>query len=95
MRYNVQSFPVGTSMGRFHATKMGDQVPVLGQEITEDPETVKQRKKGMMIQWNTDSVYTMALWSGKRLKTIFSNREFVCFSSLLSQRTPIGANGRC
>ncbi len=82
-------------MDRFHVTKMGDQVPVLGQEITEDPETVKQRKKGVNIQWNTDSVYTMALWSGKRLKTIFSNREFACFSSLQSQRMPIGANGRC
>ena len=50
-------------MDRFHATKIGDTLPILGQEIIEDSETIKQRKKGMKINWNTDSVYTMALWS--------------------------------
>jgi len=55
-------------MDRFNVTNIGDPLPILGQEITEDPETLKQRKKGMKIQWNTNSVYTMALWSGKRCK---------------------------
>ena len=57
------SFPVGTSMDRFSATKVGEPLPILGQEIVEDPETIKQRKKGMKIEWRTDEVYTMALWS--------------------------------
>lgn len=82
-------------MDRFNATKIGDQLPILGQEITEDPETIKQRKKGMKIQWNTDSVYTMALWSGKRLRSMLNNLSFACFSSSLLQPTLIGANGRC
>jgi len=58
------SFPVGTSMDRFTATRVGEQpLPVLGQEVVEDPETMKERKKGKKIEWSTDYVYTMSLWS--------------------------------
>eukprot|EP00804_Cyclotella_cryptica_P002729 CCRYP_009644-RB/>CCRYP_009644-RB protein AED:0.18 eAED:0.18 QI:322/1/1/1/0.75/0.8/5/1125/1593 len=57
------SFPLGTSMDRFVATKPGDQVPQLGKEIFEDPEAMKRRKRGGQIDWNTNDVYTMALWS--------------------------------
>ena len=55
-------------MDRFNATKLGEPVPLLGQEIVENPETMKQRKKVGEIEWSTDYVYTMALWSGKRTK---------------------------
>jgi hypothetical protein len=57
------AFPVGTSMDRFVATKPGDKAPKLGKEIFEDPDTMKKRKKGAQIEWNTDDTYTMALWS--------------------------------
>mmetsp|Transcript_31229 Transcript_31229/g.66068 ORF Transcript_31229/g.66068 Transcript_31229/m.66068 type:complete len:1880 (+) Transcript_31229:299-5938(+) len=59
------SFPVGTSMDRFHAAKVdgGESLPVLGQEIPEDAESMKLRKKGAKIEWNMGCVYTMALWS--------------------------------
>ncbi len=52
-------------MDRFNATKLGDPLPLLGQAILEDAETMKQRKKGGKIEWSTEYVYTMALWSGK------------------------------
>ena len=39
------SFPVGTSMDRFTATRVGEPLPVLGEEVVEDPETMKERKK--------------------------------------------------
>jgi len=57
------SFPVGTSMDRFTATKRGEPVPELGKEIVEDRDTMKERKKGKKIEWNVDDVYTMAIWS--------------------------------
>jgi hypothetical protein len=57
------SFPVGTSMDRLNATKVGDALPTLGGEIPEDPEVMKVRKKGTPIEWSMDNVYTMALWS--------------------------------
>ena len=57
------SFPLGTSMDRFHVTKPGEEMPVLGQEVMEDAEQMKLRKKGKQIEWNTDNVYTMAVWS--------------------------------
>lgn len=50
-------------MDRFSATKLGEPLPVLGQEVIEDPGRIKERKKGMKIEWDTDHVYTMALWS--------------------------------
>ena len=47
-------------------TKLGEQSPLFGKAISEDTEMMKQRKKGGTIEWSTDYVYTMALWSGKR-----------------------------
>jgi hypothetical protein len=55
-------------MDRFNATKLGEPLPSLGRAISEDPEMTKQRKKGAKIDWSTDYVYTMALWSGKKTK---------------------------
>jgi hypothetical protein len=55
-------------MDRFNATKVGEPLPLLGQAISEDTDMMKQRKKGGRIEWSTDYVYTMALWSGKRTK---------------------------
>lgn len=60
---SLMSFPLGTSMDRFCVTHQGSPLPVLGEEIVEDPEALKQRKKGAKIQWSTDVTYTMALWS--------------------------------
>ena len=58
------SFPVGSSMDRFCVSKAGDPLPILGQEIKEDDEFLKQRKKGgMKILWSTEHVYTLGLWS--------------------------------
>lgn len=57
------SFPLGTSMDRFTSTKPGQPLPKLGQEIMENVDTMRQRKKGMKIEWNVDDVYTMAIWS--------------------------------
>ena len=62
------SFPVGTFMDRFNATNIGEPLPSLGRAIYEDPEVTKQRMNGAKIEWSTDYVYTMALWSGKRTK---------------------------
>ena len=50
-------------MDRFNATLIGEPLPILGQEIVEDHEMIKQRKKGTKIEWSTDYVYTMAIWS--------------------------------
>jgi hypothetical protein len=50
-------------MDRFRVTKPGEELPVLGQEVMEDAELMKLRKKGKQIEWNTDNVYTMAVWS--------------------------------
>ncbi|KAL7498709.1 hypothetical protein ACHAWT_008068 [Skeletonema menzelii] len=57
------SFPVGTSMDRFTATKPGQPLPELGKEIVENKDDMKERKKGKKIDWNLDDVYTMSLWS--------------------------------
>jgi len=57
------SFPVGTSMDRFNAARPGEPLPVLGKEVVEDAESMKLRKRGAQIEWNTESTYTMALWS--------------------------------
>ena len=61
--FPVYFIPVGTSMDRFMATKPGENIPKLGNEVVEDPDIAKKRKKGMQIEWNTEDVYTMALWS--------------------------------
>lgn len=57
------SFPIGTSMDRFAVTKPGESVPNLGEEVIEDVDTMRQRKKGKKIEWNVNDVYTMAVWS--------------------------------
>lgn len=81
------SFPVATSMDRFNATKVGDPLPPLGQAILEDAESMKLRKKGGKIEWSTDYVYTMALWSGKSMLE-FLQRVFTCQteSKILNRR---------
>lgn len=59
------SFPVGSSMDRFVASKPGEEVPTLGKEIYEDSDMLKRRKRGEKgaVVWNTEDTYTMALWS--------------------------------
>ena len=59
------SFPVGSSMDRFVASRPGEEVPCLGREIWEDPDRLKRRKRGEkgVVVWNTEDTYTMALWS--------------------------------
>ena len=61
---SYSSFPVGTSMDRFTVSKPGEPLPELGRDIIEDEATMKERKRGKtIIEWNTDDVYTMSLWS--------------------------------
>lgn len=63
-RPSYLSFPVGTSMDRFSATKPGQSdLPELGKDIVESKESMKQRKKGEKIDWNVDDVYTMSFGS--------------------------------
>eukprot|EP00985_Skeletonema_marinoi_P021432 scaffold13148_cov123-Skeletonema_marinoi.AAC.1 len=63
-RPSYLSFPVGTSMDRFTATKPGESnMPELGKDIVENKESMQQRKKGKKIEWNVDDVYTMSFSS--------------------------------
>lgn len=59
------SFPVEASMDRIVISKPGDELPKLGQELMETPESVKRRRKlgAGCIDWNTEDTYTMCLWS--------------------------------
>jgi len=57
------SFTVEGSMDRLVVTKPGGKPPTLGGEIYEDPESIKKRKKGGRIDWNTQDTYTFSLWS--------------------------------
>ena len=57
------SFTVEGSLDRLVVTKPGQKPPELGKPIHEDPESIKRRKKGVLIDWNTKDTYTMALWS--------------------------------
>jgi hypothetical protein len=57
------AFLVEDGLNRLVTTKPGETPPVLGTEIVEDAESLKKRKKGIPIEWNTDDTYTMALWS--------------------------------
>ena len=57
------SFPVEMSMDRVVVTKPDDTPPALGGIINEDPEAMRHRKKGGLIDWNTNDTYTMALWT--------------------------------
>jgi hypothetical protein len=84
-------------MDRFNATKLGDPLPLLGQAILEDAETMKQRKKGGKIEWSTDYVYTMALWSGKRTeisKSVIIVSLNLTFSIAMIKPTLIGVIGK-
>lgn len=65
-RPSYLSFPVGTSMDRFTATKPGQEqvdLPELGKNILENKESVLLRKKGKKIDWNVEDVYTMSFSS--------------------------------
>lgn len=57
------SFPVELSMDRLVVSKPGETIPVLGGAIHEDPEAMKHRKKGGLIDWNLEDTYSMALWT--------------------------------
>eukprot|EP00934_Nitzschia_sp_Nitz4_P005934 Nitzschia sp. Nitz4//scaffold143_size57137//47798//52921//NITZ4_006522-RA/size57137-processed-gene-0.41-mRNA-1//1//CDS//3329536470//5924//frame0 len=57
------SFTVEYSLDRLVVTKPGEKPPELGNAIVEDPEALKQRKKGAPVDWNLEDTYTMALWS--------------------------------
>ena len=57
------AFKVDGSMDRIVATKPGKEPPKLGQAIHEDPESIKRRKRGGAVDWNTKDTYTMALFS--------------------------------
>jgi hypothetical protein len=57
-------FPVEMGFDRLVVTKPGQLIPKLGEDIEEDPEMVKQRKKGLVtIDWNTEDTYTFSVWS--------------------------------
>ena len=56
------AFTVDASMDALVATKPGDPLPKLGEAIQEDSESLRYRKRGGKINWNTDDVYTMGLW---------------------------------
>ena len=57
------SFTVEGSLDRLVISKPGEKVPQLGTVIHEDPESIKRRKKGGLVDWNLQDTYTMALWS--------------------------------
>ena len=57
------AFTVEGSMDRLVVTKPGETPPTLGGLIYEDPESIKRRKKGGTVDWNTQDTYTLALWS--------------------------------
>jgi hypothetical protein len=79
-------------MDRFNATKLGEPLPSLEREISEDPE------KGANIEWSTDYVYTMALWRVVReQETALWLRLLFChltFATTTVKPMPIGAIGR-
>ena len=56
------AFTVDASMDALVATKPGNPLPKLGEAIQEDSESLRYRKRGGKINWNTDDVYTMGLW---------------------------------
>lgn len=57
------SFTVEGSLDRLVVSKPNEPVPKLGTVIIEDPESIKRRKKGGLVDWNLEDTYTMALWS--------------------------------
>ena len=85
------SFTVEDSLNRLVVTKPGETPPKLGQDIVEDPESIKRRKKGGLVLWNTEDTYTMALWSAYvdfldwRVLNLPGIRPFSLFSVLGNQ----------
>lgn len=57
------AFTVEGSMDRVVVTPPGEVPPSLGGIIHEDAESIKRRKKGGSIDWNTSDTYTLSLWS--------------------------------
>ncbi|CAJ1944567.1 unnamed protein product [Cylindrotheca closterium] len=57
------AFTVLGSMDRLVISKPGEPIPELGSELYEDPEAIKQRKRGVDVDWNCEDTYTCALWS--------------------------------
>eukprot|EP00542_Grammatophora_oceanica_P020442 CAMPEP_0194038504 /NCGR_PEP_ID=MMETSP0009_2-20130614/10738_1 /TAXON_ID=210454 /ORGANISM="Grammatophora oceanica, Strain CCMP 410" /LENGTH=416 /DNA_ID=CAMNT_0038681023 /DNA_START=162 /DNA_END=1412 /DNA_ORIENTATION=+ len=59
------SFPLEASMDRIVITKPGEELPKLGGELMETPESIKRRRRmgAGVIDWNTEDTYTMCLWS--------------------------------
>eukprot|EP00978_Attheya_sp_CCMP212_P007182 scaffold16717_cov53-Attheya_sp.AAC.5 len=64
-RYEVPhlAFDLEASMDRLVVTKAGETPPEIGTTIYEDPDSIKRRKKGAKIEWNTEDTYTMCLFS--------------------------------
>lgn len=48
-------------MDRLIATKPGRALPKLGEAIFEEPDSIKHRKRGGAVDWNTEDTYTMGL----------------------------------
>ncbi len=58
------TFDIERAFDRLIQTKDGDEIPVLGEEIYEDPETVKRRMNGEVpVEYNTEDTFTFGLWS--------------------------------
>jgi len=53
-----------TSADRFVVTKPGEEPPELRTDIYEHPDELARRKKGdLIIKYNTEDTYTVAVWS--------------------------------
>ena len=57
------TFEVEKAFDRLVVTKEGDKLPVLGEEIHEDPELLKSRQNGTPLEYNTRDTFTFSLWS--------------------------------
>jgi hypothetical protein len=57
------SFAVQQGMNRLVTTPPGQPLPILGQEIVEDADSMTKRRKLKQYAWNTTDTYTMSLWS--------------------------------
>ena len=57
------TFAVEKAFDRIVMSKEGENLPVLGTEIIEDPDAVRRRKAGEPIEYNTEDTFTFALWS--------------------------------
>ena len=57
----IMAFPLEEGMNRVVATPPDQTPPPLGQDIPEDAEAIKRRRKG--IEWNLRDTYTLSVWS--------------------------------